>query len=345
MNQIVFTLNADSVLIDRLRGLEPEDVFVLVDENSREHCLNRFRETKFKDENIIAIESGEQHKSIETVIHIWSVLTAAGAKRNSVLVNIGGGLVTDMGGFAAACFKRGIRCINMPTTLLAQVDASVGGKTGINFGHLKNEIGTFSVPECVIIDNCFLRSLSQRQLLSGFAEMLKHGLLCGERELHHLFRVDFSNVDQPEFLQLIKDSVEVKKRIVEADPTEKGIRKALNFGHTVGHAVESVAIDKHMEVFHGDAVAYGMIAELYLSVKRLGFDAEIYQQVKALIRKLYPPYVQVASAEDLYELMLHDKKNDRKGVNFTLLRHPGEFVVDNYCNREEIAEALKELTD
>lgn len=342
---IIFTTDVAQSLREKLRETPMEHTFILVDTNSREQCLRQFDSLGFINENIITIPEGEQHKSLESVSKIWSVLTTKGARRNSVLVNIGGGLITDIGGFAASCFKRGIRCINIPTTLLAQVDASIGGKTGINFGGFKNEIGTFSVPEGVLIDNSFLKTLPQRQILSGFTEMLKHALLSGGEQLMRLMQLDFTRVDSRGFLQLIKESVEVKAEIVEADPREKGIRKALNFGHTVGHAVESVAIDNNSDVHHGDAVAYGMIAELYLSVRKHGFNRDLYARLKQFICQSYPPYQPIATPEQLYELMLHDKKNDSKGVNFTLLKEPGVFVIDNYCEREEIVEALKELTN
>lgn len=280
MDRIIFTSDACKILMDRLKEVSPEDIFVLVDRTTGRECLSLFEANKFKEEHIIIIEEGEQHKSLQSVEFIWSVLMASGARRNSVLINIGGGLVTDIGGFAASCFKRGIRCINVPTTLLAQVDASVGGKTGINFGGLKNEIGTFSIPECVIIDNGFLKTLPRRQVLSGFAEMLKHALLSGKEQVDQMLNLDLMQVGAPDFLQLIKESVEVKDRIVEADPRETGVRKALNFGHTVGHAIESVAIDHQVDLYHGDAVAYGMIVELYLSVRRYAFDASLYESIK-----------------------------------------------------------------
>lgn len=345
MDHIIFTSEVGKVLMGRLQGVSPDDIFVLADCTTSRECLSLFEANRFKKEQIIVIKEGEQHKSLQSVEFIWSVLMANGARRNSVLINIGGGLITDVGGFAASCFKRGIRCINVPTTLLAQVDASVGGKTGINFGGLKNEIGTFSIPECVIIDNGFLKTLPHRQVLSGFAEMLKHALLSGKEQVNRMLNLDLIRVDAPDFLQLIKESVEVKDRIVEADPRETGVRKALNFGHTVGHAIESVAIDYQVDLYHGDAVAYGMIVELYLSVKRYAFDVSLYKNIKNFICSTYPVYSPLVEPEKLYELMLHDKKNDRKGVNFTLLRNPGEFITDNYCSRYEILEALKELTN
>lgn len=343
MNHIVFTHKADVELEELLKNVNPADVFLLVDNNSRNYCLRCLNLGFVPHEHFITLPEGEYNKSIESVIQIWHILSAQGARRNSVLVNIGGGLITDIGGFAASCFKRGIRCINVPTTLLAQVDASVGGKTGINFNELKNEIGTFSVPECVLIDNRFLHTLPERQILSGFAEMLKHALISDETHLAEVMSADLSKVAEPEFLRLIEKSVGVKAAVVQNDPREKGLRKSLNFGHTVGHAIESIAIRKSMDLYHGDAVAYGMIAELYLSVKNLGFRVDDYEKVRRYIRDKYPVYHPVGSPEDLYELMLHDKKNEHEGVNFTLLRRPGEVEIDRYCSAEEIMEALEQI--
>lgn len=343
MNNIVFTRNARLELLNQLKELKPAGIFILVDNNSRNYCLGYLYTSGIPEEHIITLPEGEYHKTLESVSEIWTRLSNQGARRNSVLINVGGGVITDIGGFAASCFKRGIRCINIPTTLLAQIDASVGGKTGIDFNGLKNEIGTFSVPDTVIIDNQFLETLPHRQVIAGFAEMLKHALLAGEKQLALMMQADLTQVTSPEFLELIKKSVAVKAAIVQSDPLEKGIRKALNFGHTVGHAMESVAIRKNLEMTHGEAVAYGMVAELYLSVQKIGFDEKLFEAIKKFISEKFPPYHPVEEPEELYELMLHDKKNEREGVNFTLLKQPGEFETDHYCAREEILEALAQL--
>lgn len=343
MNHIVFTHDINTVLTDTLRPYAPDSIFFLVDTNTRGFCLSIIDRKMIAEQNIIEIESGEEHKTLESVARIWSVLSSRGARRNAVLVNVGGGLVTDVGGFAASCFKRGIKCVNIPTTLLAQVDASVGGKTGINFNGLKNEIGTFSIPGSVIIDSCFLKTLSDRQILSGFAEMLKHALLKGGEHFKEIMEITPGQMRQDDFVDLIRESVNVKAEIVENDPKESGVRKALNLGHTVGHAIESCAIARGAELYHGDAVAYGIIAELFLSVNKMGFDPALYSRIRRFITGMYPPYRLSADADELYTLMLHDKKNEREGVNFTLLRQPGSFTIDNYCCKEEIVEALKQL--
>lgn len=344
MDRIVFTRNIGAEFEKATAAYQKDQIFIVTDTNTFVHCLPCLDARNISEEKIVIIKEGEDYKSLESVIRIWSVLSEKGARRNAVLVNVGGGLVTDIGGFAASCFKRGIRCLNIPTTLLSQVDASVGGKTGINFHGLKNEIGTFALPEKVLIDVCFLKTLPSRQILSGFAEMLKHALLKGGSHFERILEVNLRKFGGSEAEDLIRESVAIKSGIVTSDPRENGIRKALNFGHTVGHALESMAIEKHREWYHGDAVAYGMIAELYLSVQKMGFDPTLYERIRAFIKENYPSYKSLATGEELYALMLHDKKNEREGVNFTLLRQPGKFVIDNYCSREEILQALEELS-
>ncbi len=345
MNAVLFTSDICGELRRELEQYESGQIFVLTDVNTRMYCLPLLENLKIRGEHVITVPSGENYKSLGSVEEIWRLLSSEGARRNALLINLGGGLVTDLGGFAASCFKRGIKCINIPTTLLAQVDASVGGKTGINFNGLKNEIGTFSVPEKVMIDVAFLKTLPRRQLLSGFAEMLKHGLLRGGKHLQKLLAMDRDIISATDFPALLKESVEVKEKVVTEDPKEKGMRKSLNFGHTVGHAIESVAIEKGAELYHGDAVAYGMISELYLSVRKKGFDRGLYHEIRSFIMGLYPAYNPLASPEELYGLMLHDKKNEKEGVNFTLLEATGKVSIDNYCSRGEVMEALGILAE
>lgn len=343
MNEVVFTRDAGAEVGRRLKEVLPRDVFVLADGHSQSCCMERLGLERIPEAQRITLAAGEESKSLENAARIWSMLSERKARRNSVLLNVGGGMITDIGGFAASCFKRGIRFLNVPTTLLAQVDASAGGKTGINFGGLKNEVGTFAFPEAVVIDNGFLASLPERQRLSGFAEMLKHALLADEEHLAKVMGADAAQAETEGFLSLIRESVAVKAAIVQQDPREKGLRKALNFGHTVGHAIESAALGRKTEVFHGEAVAYGLIAELFLSVRKTGFDGKRYEAVRTFIRDRYPACPAVGEPEELYERMLHDKKNEREGVNFTLLRRPGEIETDRYCGREEILEALQQI--
>jgi 3-dehydroquinate synthase len=263
-----------------------------------------------------------------------------GATRHSLMINLGGGMVTDLGGFAASTFKRGISFINIPTTLLSMVDASVGGKTGINFGGLKNEIGVFNNANCVILDTFFLQTLDEENILSGYAEMLKHGLISTEEHWSELMNFDIEKPDLKELGLLVAKSVQVKEHIVTEDPTEKGIRKALNLGHTVGHAFESLALQRK-PVLHGYAVAWGLICELYLSVVKTGFPVD---KMRQMTRYIFERYGRMPITCDDYptllELMTHDKKNTGSSINFTLLGGIGDIRINQTATKEEIEEAL-----
>ena len=257
------------------------------------------------------------------------------------MLNLGGGMVTDLGGFAASTFKRGINYINIPTTLLAMVDASVGGKTGINFRGLKNEIGVFNNASSVILHTQFLKTLDHENICSGYAEMLKHGLISNVPMWAELLNFD---LDQPDYWQLqrmVADSVAVKERIVEEDPTEQGIRKALNLGHTIGHAFESFALARQTPVLHGYAVAYGLICELYLSCLKTGFPTEQMHQTVRFIRDNYGRMdISCKDYPTLLELMTHDKKNTAGQINFTLLGGIGDIRINQTATQEEILTAL-----
>ena len=290
----------------------------------------------------VVVPSGENNKKIDSVAKIWQFLSENGADRKALLINIGGGMLTDLAGFAASTFKRGIHFLNIPTTLLSQVDASVGGKTGINFNGLKNEIGTFQEPEAVIINTGFLKTIDTENFKSGFAEMIKHGLIHNPSHLEDLKNFDLQNIDYEVLQQLINDSVDVKIWFVSNDPTEKDIRKALNFGHTVGHAFESFAMENGTPIHHGFAVAYGMIAELYLSVKKCGFPEAECKSLSAWLKEIYGKFeIGEESFERLYKLMTHDKKNESGRINFTLLPETGKIAIDQHCEKELIMEALR----
>ena len=293
--------------------------------------------------DLFVFAAGEKSKVRKTKEEIEDAMLAKGYRRDCCVIAVGGGVVTDLGGFAASTFKRGMRCINVPTTLLAQVDASLGGKTGFNFNGLKNEIGTFSIPEKVIIDVHFLSHLPVRERMSGFAEMIKHGLLSDREYLTRLLSLEYQETSPEDFLELIRRSVTIKGEIVSQDPREQGLRKVLNFGHTIGHAIESLSIMRGMALLHGEAVALGLVAELYLSVKEKGFPEEIYREVRNFVKRYYPNYPLMEHVDTLYELMLHDKKNERRGVNFTLLPGIGEFSLDNYCSKDLVVEALSQV--
>lgn len=343
MESIIFTPDAGMVLAELLDGTQHEDIFIVADKHTVVFCDRLFEKVDWLPSHVTVLDCGEENKSVESVSRIWMMLSKQGARRSSILVCVGGGVVTDLGGFAASTFKRGMRCINVPTTLLAQVDASLGGKTGFNFNGLKNEIGTFSIPEKVIIDPRFLNHLPVRERMSGFAEMIKHGLLSNREYLTRLLNLEYQKATPEYFLELIRRSVTIKNEIVSQDPREQGPRKVLNFGHTIGHAIESLSIMQGSPLLHGEAVALGLVAELYLSVKEKGFPEEVYREVRDFVKQHYPPYPLMDHVDTLYELMLHDKKNERWGVNFTLLSGIGEFSLDNYCSKDLVVEALSQV--
>jgi len=318
-------------------------LFLLTDTNTQEKCYPLIKDIPaLQDAPIITVQAGDTHKDIEQVAYIWSRLSNEGASRNSLLVNLGGGMITDMGGFAGATFKRGLRTVNIPTTLMASVDAAVGGKTGVNFNGLKNEVGSFYPPECVFIDCEFLRTLDRDNLLSGYAEMIKHALISSMDIYASVLLFDLdARIDYAFLNRMVAQSVAVKERIVEEDPKEHGIRKALNFGHTIGHAYESLSFRKNRPLLHGHAVAAGIVSELYLSHKVCGFPMEKLSQVVYYLKEYYPAFVFDCKDYDaLYELMTHDKKNEAGVINFTLLSQVGDVQINRQVSKEKILESL-----
>ena len=321
----------------------PHDrLFILVDEHTRELCLPLISGFGYlNDANIITIGAEDVHKNVETLVHVWQSLGDGGASRHSLMINLGGGMVTDLGGFAASTFKRGIKYINIPTTLLAMVDASVGGKTGINFNGLKNEIGVFSPAEYVLIDTEFLKSLDTRNLLSGYAEMLKHGIISTTDHWAELLNFNMTDIDYKALQALVAKSVQIKEGIVAEDPFEKGIRKALNLGHTAGHAFESLALETNRPVLHGYAVAWGIVCELYFSHLRTGFPKDKLRQTVQFIKDHYGVFTFDCKQYDrLYQFMTHDKKNNAGIINFTLMGEIGDIRINQSANQEEIFEML-----
>lgn len=321
----------------------PKDkVFLATEETVNKIWINEFN--RFLDVHGIkkvVIPAGENNKKIESVAKIWEFLSQNGGDRKSLLINFGGGMLTDLAGFAATTFKRGIDFLNVPTTLLSQVDASVGGKTGINFAGFKNEIGTFKEPVAVLINTDFLKTIDKENFISGFAEMIKHGLIFSPEHLAELERFDIDNIDYEHLQKVISDSVHVKSYFVSNDPTEQNIRKALNFGHTIGHAFESYAMQQNRPVQHGYAVAYGMISELYLSVKKCNFPMMEFENLTSWLLKLYGKFeVSEKDFDSLFELMTHDKKNEAGRINFTLLSDIGKIEINQNCERELIYESL-----
>ena len=353
--KIIFSEDLESDLRLEIANCRPDRVFVLTDENTQQLCWPLVEGFSFFAEaHLMTIASGDSSKNLESVSQVWGELQNGGATRHSLLVNLGGGMVCDLGGFAASTFKRGIQFINIPTTLLAMVDASVGGKTGVNFGGLKNEIGTFCEPQAVIIDTQFLETLNRENLLSGYAEMLKHGLLDTVEHWAEVLQFTIYNLQ----FTTIKQSIAVKQRIVEADLHEKGLRKALNLGHTFGHAFESMAFNKrssgvqefrnsdNTSLLHGHAVAYGLVCELYLSVMKCGFPTERMRQTVQFIREYYgSPAITCDDYPEIIRLMQHDKKNIGNTIRFTLLADIGDIRLDQTATETEIKEALDFLRE
>ena len=306
--KVIISTKLETTVATAVGECERDRIFILVDETTRQLCLPLVENFDcLRHAEIITIGATDQHKTLESLTHVWSSLQRGGATRHSLMVNLGGGMVTDLGGFAASTFKRGLNYINIPTTLLAMVDASVGGKTGINFGGLKNEIGVFSTARSVILDTQFLRTMDAENMLSGYAEMLKHGLIANDSMWAELLNFDIDVPDYYQLSRMLEDSVKVKERIVEEDPTEKGIRKALNLGHTVGHAFESFALQRK-PVLHGYAVAWGLICELYLSHIKTGFPVDKMRQAVSFINEHYGKLpITCDDYPTLLELMTHDK--------------------------------------
>lgn len=316
-------------------------LFILVDENSLKHCYPQLVEQieYFKNAEIIEIESGEENKSLEVCAQIWSTLSELGADRKSLFVNLGGGVIGDMGGFIASTFKRGISFINIPTTLLAQVDASVGGKTGIDLNHLKNEIGVFSNPAAVFINSNFLRTLDKRQLLSGFAEIMKHALIADAGLWKKIRECKPEHADNLE--ELIEISVNIKNKIVREDPKEEGLRKILNFGHTVGHAIETCSFGTKKPLLHGEAIAVGMICETWLSHKICKLPKTELQEITRSVLKMYRNIsIGEMDIDKLIALMGHDKKNKKGTINFSLLPAIGKCEINKTAGPDVIAESL-----
>ena len=340
--KVVISGNLERDLVNAISECEHDRIFVLTDETTQQLCWPKIKNFKaLKNSTPIIIKATDTHKNLDTLSQVWQALSNGGATRHSLMINLGGGMVTDLGGFAASTFKRGIDFINIPTTLLAMVDASVGGKTGINFGGLKNEIGVFSDSRFVIINTQFLDTLDHDNICSGYAEMLKHGLISDERTWAELVTFDLDTPDLSQLQRMVAESIKVKERIVEADPHEHGIRKALNLGHTMGHAFESFAMRRGTPILHGYAVAYGLVSELYMSARKTAFPTDRMHQTVRFIRENYGTLnITCDDYPTLIELMHHDKKNTSGIINFTLLGNVGDIRINQTANEEEIKEAL-----
>ena len=345
--QLIFTNDPGECLDKVVSSLKPAGVYVITDSNAAAKVLPVLIEmsSAVRNAEVIEVQAGDINKDLDALKAIWSHLNKTGATRKSLIINIGGGMVTDMGGFAAATFKRGVRFVNVPTTLLGAVDASVGGKTGINFNGCKNEIGVFAEAEAVIISTEFFKTLPEKEILSGYAEMLKHGLLENRAEFSALlnYNIKDNRFGGDHLLELLKSSVSTKARVVSEDPHEHGIRRALNLGHTVGHAIESFAMNRRNTPGpHGYAVAWGIVVELVLSNIIEKFPSDILQAYTSYIRDNYGAfYITCDDYPELLELMAHDKKNSSPdSINFTLLSDVGDIKIDCIVDNETIVAAL-----
>ena len=339
---VILCNNLTNELSAALKGGSYDKLFILTDTHTHQLCLPILdKVSELSQATEIVIEAEDVHKTLEALSNVWMALSTQGATRHSLMINLGGGMVTDLGGFAAATFKRGIDYINIPTTLLAMVDAAVGGKTGINFNGLKNEIGAFAPAISVWLETEFLRTLDRENFFSGYAEMIKHGLISNNQNWIELLQFETNEIDYVTLKDLVGTSVAVKERIVIEDPKEHGIRKALNLGHTIGHAFESLALAQNRPVLHGYAVAWGLVAELYLSHIKAGFPKDKMRQTIQFIKDNYGVFTfDCKNYEQLYELMLHDKKNCAQTINFTLLKDIGEICINQTADKDTIFETL-----
>ena len=340
--KIIFSNDVSKAIDDILGKMDYNRLFVLTDVNTRLFVLERLTSNSHIAKAChVTIKAGDMNKTIESATEVWRELCANGGTRKSVMINLGGGMVTDLGGFAASTFKRGIRFINIPTTLLSAVDAAVGGKTGVNFRGLKNEIGVFNEADAVIISTKFLSTLPDTEIKSGFAEMLKHGLLKGAPTYDRLLAYDFESGDTEHLLELLRESVEVKADIVRQDPYEKGIRRALNLGHTVGHAFESLAMWRKSPIPHGYAVAWGMVVELTLANMLCGFPSARVQEYARFVLENYGAFhITCDDYDALLQLMRHDKKSEHGEMNFSLLADVGDVRINCEASADDVKNAL-----
>ncbi|WP_035842033.1 3-dehydroquinate synthase [Crocinitomix catalasitica] len=315
---------------------------ILTDENVFDHWIE-YLVTNFEglaEAEIIQIPAGEDNKVLEICSHIWNALSEYEITRNDVLINIGGGVITDMGGFIAGTFKRGINFINIPTSILAQVDASVGGKTGIDLGPFKNQIGLFNEPSHVFIDPNFINTLPEIERLSGYAEMIKHGLIADRKYWNQLTSLDLNNLPE-NFDEYIQASVQIKADIVTADPFEKGDRKKLNFGHTIGHAIEGFMLEIEQPIQHGIAIAWGILAEASIALSKKMILQEEFNEINHFIQLKYPTIkLSPTDKPRITKLLLNDKKNENDEINFTLLKGIGDAVINQTASDVQINAAL-----
>ena len=340
---IYFNQKSYDNLNQQINNKNYSSIFILTDSNTNKHCSSQLLTNINTDIRIeiLEIEPGEQHKNLDTCSSLWKALSELGADRKSLMINLGGGVVTDLGGFVACCYQRGIDFINIPTTLLSMVDASIGGKNGVDLGALKNQIGIIKTPVMVLIDTSFLNSLPQRDLRSGLAEMIKHGLINNPK--HYSDLQNLSNLTLEDLDWLIYDSINVKKEIVEKDPTEQNLRKTLNFGHTLGHAIESYYLNQvDKALLHGEAIAIGMVLESYLSHKILGLDINSVEKIKSFLIKTFgQPKIDPKDFEGIIRLMKHDKKNENGKIKFVFLENIGTCKINQEAPNDLVIKSFE----
>ncbi len=342
--KIIYTNNVADNLDSIVNEISPVNIVVITDVNTSAfvYPLVAAECKAVANAQMITVKAGDINKNLESLVSIWKGMENAKCTRKSLAINLGGGVITDMGGFAASTFKRGIKFINVPTTLLAAVDAAVGGKTGINFGGFKNEIGAFCDADAVIISTVFFNTLSSRERRSGYAEMIKHGLIKSKEVFDKLIEKDVDELNNDELLALLTESVKIKEEIVKADPKEKGIRKALNFGHTIGHAFEEHSLKHGNPIPHGYAVAYGCVVETILSHLLVDMPTDTLNLLQKYVKDVYGIYeITCDDYPELISYMRHDKKNTSQDrINFTLLKAPGEIITDCTADEKQIGIAL-----
>lgn len=335
-------INRDFSDLKKLLQSKTGKAFVLCDENTYQYCYQKFTEQIGQQLQTIILPAGEASKSLGNCELIWKHLLQEQATKDTLLINLGGGVITDIGGFAAAAYKRGIKYINIPTSLLAMVDAAYGGKTGVNFEHYKNSIGVFHQPEIVIIHGPFLQTLAPRHIKNGYAEMLKHAILKGNQELQQCLQIkDLARQINQDF---ILQSLAIKAAVVQQDPTEKGLRKILNLGHTLGHAIEYVALENNYDLLHGEAIAIGLVVALKLSVKKLNFESKDAEVIIDYICTHYQiPNWLANHHSSILKAVMQDKKNTEQQINMVLIKSIGKPQYDIPCSIQEIEAVLKEM--
>jgi 3-dehydroquinate synthase len=338
----IISKNIANDVQNAIAGYSGTDIFILTDDNSLKYCFPAIKDIpSLENAHIITIPAGDDNKNIESSVKIWQYLSENNATRKSLMINLGGGMITDIGGFVASTFKRGIKYINISTTLLGAVDAATGGKTGINFLGLKNEIGAFNPAASVLIYVDFFKTLDIENIRSGYAEMVKHALIDTYEEWESVLKFNLEDIDFEALTPLVERSIRIKEKVVEQDPKEEHLRKALNLGHTFAHAFETFSYRVKRPALHGYAVMWGLLCELYLSHLKLGFPKDELLRLKYMTKEYYGMFsFDCDDYEALYELMTHDKKNESKDINFTLLSDVGKININQTASKTEIFEVF-----